>query len=92
MIIKRASESTSRPQGVAVCDAANGVEDYDDEDLEESKADVPHPPCASIPQAFKVLRPETHRVAGIVLNKVDLNQLQEYDYRGRYHTAPLATI
>jgi capsular exopolysaccharide synthesis family protein len=39
---------------------------------------------ASISEAFKVLRPEAHRVAGIVLNKVDLNQLQGYGYRG-YH-------
>jgi polysaccharide biosynthesis transport protein len=37
---------------------------------------------ASISEAFKVLRPEAHRVAGIVLNKVDLNQLQ--GYRGGY--------
>jgi capsular exopolysaccharide synthesis family protein len=39
----------------------------------------------SISEAFKVLRPEAHRVAGIVLNKVDLNQLQGYGYRGGYH-------
>jgi polysaccharide biosynthesis transport protein len=39
---------------------------------------------ASISEAFKVLRPEAHRVAGIVLNKVDLKQLQRYGYRG-YH-------
>jgi hypothetical protein len=31
------------------------------------------------------LRPEAHRVAGIVLNKVDLSQLQGYGYRGGYH-------
>jgi hypothetical protein len=31
-----------------------------------------------------VLRPEAHRVAGIVLNKVDLRQLQGYGYRA-YH-------
>jgi polysaccharide biosynthesis transport protein len=42
-------------------------------------------PRASISEAFKVLRPEAHRVAGIVLNKVDLNQLQGYGYRGSYH-------
>ncbi|MBV8506160.1 MAG: polysaccharide biosynthesis tyrosine autokinase [Alphaproteobacteria bacterium] len=41
-------------------------------------------PHASISEAFKVLRPEAHRVAGIVLNKVDLNQLQGYGYRGGY--------
>jgi Mrp family chromosome partitioning ATPase len=39
-------------------------------------------PRASISEAFKVLRPEAHRVAGIVLNKVDL---QGYGYRGGYH-------
>jgi polysaccharide biosynthesis transport protein len=39
---------------------------------------------ASISEAFKVLRPEAHRVAGIVLNKVDLNQLQRDGYHG-YH-------
>jgi polysaccharide biosynthesis transport protein len=38
----------------------------------------------SLSEAFKVLRPEAHRVAGIVLNKVDLNQLQGYSYRGGY--------
>jgi succinoglycan biosynthesis transport protein ExoP len=41
-------------------------------------------PRASISEAFKVLRPEAHRVAGIVLNKVDRKQLQQYGYRG-YH-------
>jgi polysaccharide biosynthesis transport protein len=41
-------------------------------------------PRLSIAEAFKVLRPEAHRVAGIVLNKVDLNQLQGYGYRGGY--------
>ena len=41
-------------------------------------------PFASISEAFKVLRPEAHRVAGIVLNKIDLKQLQRYSYRG-YH-------
>ena len=42
-------------------------------------------PRASISEALKVLRPEAQRVAGIVLNKVDLNQLQGYGYRGGYH-------
>jgi len=42
-------------------------------------------PRASISEAFKVLRPEAHRVAGIVLNKVDLKQLQGYSYGGGYH-------
>jgi succinoglycan biosynthesis transport protein ExoP len=41
-------------------------------------------PRAAISEAFKALRPEAHRVAGIVLNKVDLNQLQGYGYRGGY--------
>jgi succinoglycan biosynthesis transport protein ExoP len=41
-------------------------------------------PFACISEAFKVLRPEAHRVAGIVLNKVDLKQLQRYGHRG-YH-------
>jgi Mrp family chromosome partitioning ATPase len=42
-------------------------------------------PRASISAAFKVLRPEVHRVAGIVLNKVDLNQLHGYSYATWYH-------
>lgn len=42
-------------------------------------------PRASISEAFKVLRPEAHRIAGIVLNKVDLKQLQGYSYRRGYH-------
>ena len=41
-------------------------------------------PRASITDAFKVLRPEAHRVAGIVLNKVDLSQLPRYGYRAGY--------
>ena len=41
-------------------------------------------PRASISEAFKLLRPEAHRVAGIVLNKVDPNQLPRYGYRGGY--------
>jgi succinoglycan biosynthesis transport protein ExoP len=40
-------------------------------------------PRASISEAFKVLRPEAHRVAGIVLNKVDLKQ--QYGYLSGYH-------
>jgi exopolysaccharide transport family protein len=39
---------------------------------------------ASVSGALKMLRPEAHRVAGIVLNKVDLNQMQGYGYRGGY--------
>jgi succinoglycan biosynthesis transport protein ExoP len=45
---------------------------------------------ACISEAFKVLRPEAHRVAGIVLNKVDLNQLQGYGYRDGYHYRSVA--
>src|SRR5260370_6673820 len=40
---------------------------------------------ASISEAFKVLRPEAHRGAGIVLNKVDLTQLPGYGYQGGSH-------
>jgi exopolysaccharide transport family protein len=43
-------------------------------------------PRASISEAFKVLRPEAHRIAGIVLNKVDLKQLQGYGYRYHYRS------
>jgi capsular exopolysaccharide synthesis family protein len=39
---------------------------------------------ANISEALKVLRPEAHRIAGIVLNKVDLNQQRGYGYRGGY--------
>jgi polysaccharide biosynthesis transport protein len=42
-------------------------------------------PRTSIFEALKVLRPEARRIAGIVLNKVDLGQLPGYSYRGRYH-------
>ena len=43
---------------------------------------------ASISEAFKVLRPEADRVAGVVLNKVDLNQLQRsrYGYHRGYRS------
>jgi Mrp family chromosome partitioning ATPase len=44
-------------------------------------------PRASISEAFKILRPEADRVAGIVLNKVDLNQMQGYAYRGYHYRA-----
>jgi succinoglycan biosynthesis transport protein ExoP len=40
---------------------------------------------ATITEAFKILRPEAHRIAGVVLNKVDVKQLQAYGYRGGYH-------
>lgn len=45
-------------------------------------------PRASISEALKTLRPESRRVAGIVLNKVDLNQMPAYYGYGRgygYH-------
>ncbi len=42
-------------------------------------------PRTSVSEAFKVLRPESGRIAGIVLNKVDLKQLYGYGYRGGYH-------
>ncbi len=44
-----------------------------------------HTPRASISEAFKVLRPEAHRIAGIVLNKVDLKQALGYGHRSSYH-------
>jgi len=42
-------------------------------------------PRAAISEAFKVLRPEAHRIAGIVLNKVDLTQMHRYGYREGYY-------
>jgi Mrp family chromosome partitioning ATPase len=42
-------------------------------------------PQASISEAFKILRPEARRIAGIVLNKVDLKQLDSYGYRRSYN-------
>jgi capsular exopolysaccharide synthesis family protein len=42
-------------------------------------------PRGSISEAFRVLRPEAHRVAGIVLNKVDVDQLPGHGYYGNYH-------
>ncbi len=41
-----------------------------------------HTPRLSVSEAFKVLRPEAHRIAGVVLNKVEL---QSYLYNARYH-------
>jgi polysaccharide biosynthesis transport protein len=41
-------------------------------------------PRLSVSEAFKILRPEAHRIAGVVLNKVDLKELQSYaGYRHR---------
>jgi succinoglycan biosynthesis transport protein ExoP len=42
-------------------------------------------PRATISEAFKVLRPEARRIAGIVLSKVDLKQLDGYGYRRSYN-------
>jgi succinoglycan biosynthesis transport protein ExoP len=42
-------------------------------------------PRASISEAFKILRPEQERIAGIVLNKVDLKQMRGYRYGRGYH-------
>jgi polysaccharide biosynthesis transport protein len=42
-------------------------------------------PRACISEAFKVMRPEASRIAGIVLNKVDLKQLDGYGYRRSYN-------
>ena len=42
-------------------------------------------PQASVSEAFKVLRPAAGRIAGIVLNKVDLKQLDRYAYRRSYN-------
>ena len=42
-------------------------------------------PRISISEAIKVLRPEAHRIAGIVLNKVDFNQLRGYGYNDSYY-------
>ncbi len=47
-------------------------------------------PRTSISEAFKVLRPEANRVAGIVLNKVNLSQLRGYGYHGGYHYRSVA--
>jgi capsular exopolysaccharide synthesis family protein len=49
-----------------------------------------HTPRANISAAFKLLGPEAHRVAGIVLNKVDLAKMPEYGY-GRYRYQLLAS-
>ncbi len=41
-------------------------------------------PRGNVSEALKILRPEAHRIAGIVLNKVDLKQLHGYGYNGGY--------
>jgi capsular exopolysaccharide synthesis family protein len=45
-------------------------------------------PRVSITEAFKVLRPEIGRIAGIVLNKVDLAQVYGYGYRAGLGIGP----
>src|SRR5262249_9048229 len=40
-------------------------------------------PHATLSEAFKMLRPEMHRVAGFVFNKVDLSQVPGYGYHYR---------
>ncbi len=47
-------------------------------------------PRATIHEAFRVLGPQAHRVAGVVLNKVDFNDLPgygRYQYRRYYNDA-----
>jgi exopolysaccharide transport family protein len=41
-------------------------------------------PRTCIAEALKILRPEAHRIAGIVLNKVDVEQLHGYGYGSGY--------
>jgi Mrp family chromosome partitioning ATPase len=38
----------------------------------------------TIAEALKILRPETHRIAGIVLNKANLKFLPDYAYPAGY--------
>jgi len=42
-------------------------------------------PRINISEASKILRPESHRIAGVILNKVDVSQLPAYGYRGAYY-------
>jgi succinoglycan biosynthesis transport protein ExoP len=42
-------------------------------------------PRINIAEASKLLRPESHRIAGVILNKVDVTQLPPYGYRGGYY-------
>ncbi|HJU16616.1 MAG TPA: polysaccharide biosynthesis tyrosine autokinase [Stellaceae bacterium] len=39
---------------------------------------------ASVSEAFKALSPEAHRIAGVVLNRADLSQMQGYGYISGY--------
>jgi capsular exopolysaccharide synthesis family protein len=48
-------------------------------------------PRTSASEAIRILRPEAHRIAGIVLNKVDPDQIPQYGYgRYRYNAASSA--
>jgi capsular exopolysaccharide synthesis family protein len=44
-----------------------------------------HTPRASVSEALKILRPEAHRIAGVVLNKVDLSKMPKYGYDSKYY-------
>jgi capsular exopolysaccharide synthesis family protein len=41
-------------------------------------------PRITLSEAFKALRPEAHRIAGVVLNQADLRQMQGYGYISGY--------
>ena len=43
-------------------------------------------PRSSIQEAFRVLGPQAHRIAGVVLNKVNFNELREYGGGYRYRS------
>jgi exopolysaccharide transport family protein len=43
-------------------------------------------PRGDISEALKILRPEAHRIAGIVLNKVEFEQLYGYGHNSGYHS------
>src|SRR5208282_11127 len=46
-------------------------------------------PRVTVSEALKVLKPEAHRIAGVILNKVDLKE-QSYRYGARYHYRDLS--
>ena len=50
-----------------------------------------HTPRSRISEALKILRPEGHRVAGIVLNKVDLTKMPRYGYEQEYPRSVAST-
>jgi polysaccharide biosynthesis transport protein len=45
-------------------------------------------PRQVVSEAVKLLRPQSDRIAGIVLNKVDFKQLSRYDYLANYNYIP----